>query len=104
MSVGWSSGSTRRWRRLRADVLASAGYRCKVHPTHCNAASAKPHTCLQRAPLHDDEGVPAGHAHHLDGKKNGDDPTRIRAACSACNLAIGDPGEGDPAPMPRTTW
>lgn len=89
---------------MRAAVLARDGYRCRAHPTHCAAAGAAPHVCTRAAPLRGGPGV-AGHAHHLDGKRNGDDPSRIVAACPACNLAIGDPARArDPEPRPRTQW
>lgn len=102
--MSWSGGSSRRWRTLRAAVLARDGFRCKAHPTHCNAAGAGPHVCTGAAPLHGGPGV-AGHAHHTQGKKHGDDPRFIVAACPACNLAIGEPtARAAPRPRPRTRW
>jgi hypothetical protein len=32
-----------------------------------------------------------GHAHHLNGKANGDDPKFIVASCESCNLKLGEP-------------
>ncbi len=105
MSDTWQNGSSRRWRALRAAVLARDGYRCRAHPVHCAAASAASHECSGAAPLSGGAGV-AGHAHHTKGKRiTGDDPTHIVAACPACNLAIGDPDRRpDPAPVTRTRW
>lgn len=103
---GWSGGSTRAWRALRALVLARDRYTCKAHPAHCNAAGAPEHTCTVAAPLQGGPGV-AGHAHHTRGKRvTGDNPAFIVAACPSCNLAIGEPGARgtDPAPRPRTAW
>jgi len=104
--TAWSGGSTRAWRALRAAVLARDGYRCRAHPTHCNAAGARPHACAGRAPLDGGPGV-AGHAHHTLGRKiTRDDLRFIIAACPPCNLAIGEPGARGPDPRPRpvTRW
>ena len=44
-------------------------------------------------------------AHHVAGKAaTGDDPRFMVATCAPCNLAIGDPLAGDPAPIPHTAW
>lgn len=100
VSTTWSSGSTRAWRATRAAVLARDGYQCKAHPRWCAAAAAGPHTCGTTAPLR------GGHVHHTLGRKiTGDDPRYLVAACSACNLAIGEPDpDTDPEPRPRTRW
>lgn len=102
MSRGWKGGSTRRWRRTRAFVLARDGYRCRAHTDGwCNRVPGK-HTCTGRAEL---TGPHAGHAHHTRGKRWGDDPRHIVASCAPCNLHIGDPTKApDPAPKPRTQW
>lgn len=88
MSAGWAGGSSRRWRRIRAQVLARDGYLCQLR---------LPGVCTVHAPL---EG---GHVHHTLGKDRGDDPAHLIAACEACNLAVGEPVP-DPAPIPRTVW
>lgn len=100
MNAGWSSGSSRAWRRLRAAVLARDQYLCKAHPTWCDAAGAPPHTCTTTAPAR------GGHVHHTHGKKvTGDDPRYLVAACASCNQAIGQPKpDTDPPPRPRTAW
>ncbi len=80
---GWQGGSTRRWRQVRAWVLARDNYRCRVQLPGCAVA--------------------ANQVHHLDGKELGDDPARLVAACRPCNLAVGKP-QRNPAPQPLTRW
>lgn len=85
MSKDWSGGSTRAWRKIRAYVLERDRYICQLQI----------------------EGIceyKATHAHHLYGKKLGDDPQYIVAACEACNLHIGNPLKKDPAPKVSTIW
>lgn len=104
MSRSWAGGSTRQWRRTRAQVLYRDGYRCRAHPDGwCAKANARPHACTGRADLH---GPHAGHAHHTRGRHiTGDDPRHIVAACAPCNQAIGDhTTTPDPDPQPRTRW
>lgn len=90
MSSGWEGGSTRAWRRVRADVLAAARYRCQVRTS----------VCTGDAPL---EG---GHVHHTLGKAITElDPRYLLAACRACNLHVGDPAKNpDPPPVRKTRW
>lgn len=84
----WRGGSTRRWRKLREQVLIRDGYRCLVNLPGC-------------------EGT-ASHVHHTLGRSvTGDDPRYLVAACARCNLAIGDPsrpGIADPEPKRMTKW
>lgn len=100
MSHGWQGGSTRRWRRVRARVLAAAGGRCQI---------ALPGTWRTRdGQLRRCAGV-ADCVHHLDGKRYGDNPRRLVAACTPCNLRIGDPdrpraAQPDPAGVSVTRW
>lgn len=86
MSRSWASGSTRRWRQIRAAVLARDGYRCRVQI----------------------EGVCTGRAtcvHHVHGRAvTGDDPRYLVASCDPCNQAMGDPTKYDPQPTPRSRW
>lgn len=90
MSRDWAGGSTYRWRRIRAGVLArnraDNGGRCTAGIV----------------------GVCTGEAdqvHHIHGKAvTGDDPRFLAAVCRACNLKIGSPGKHNPKPRPRSTW
>lgn len=91
MSRSWAGGSTRRWRKLRAVVLANNratnGGRCTL---------AIPGVCTGEAT----------HVHHTLGRTvTGDDPAHVVAACAACNLHVGDPAaRPDPSPRPITRW
>lgn len=86
MSKAWGKGSTRRWRTIRATVLARDGYRCRIQ---------LPGTCTSKAT----------HVHHTHGRNvTGDDPRYLVAACAECNLAVGDPTKTNPQPTPRTRW
>lgn len=62
------NGSTREWRKVRAQILARDRYRCQ----QC--------------------GDPANTVDHIRAKANGgsDRPTNLRALCEACNLSKGD--------------
>ncbi|HEY0638701.1 MAG TPA: hypothetical protein VGD67_13710 [Pseudonocardiaceae bacterium] len=86
MSRAWASGSTRAWRRTRAQVLTRDGHRCQIrHPDICRTRA----NCV----------------HHLDGRAvSGDNPDRLVAACTPCNAREGDPTCHDPAPTTRTPW
>lgn len=81
MSRAWGGGSTRRWRKLRAAVLARDGHRCQI-PT----AAGRP--CL----------APASHVDHIVPKSagGGDEPSNLRAACAPCNLSRGAAGSAGP--------
>ncbi|GLI00318.1 hypothetical protein Pa4123_55940 [Phytohabitans aurantiacus] len=89
MSRSWRKGSTRRWRKLRAKVLASNAMenkgRCTLQiPGVCTTTA----TCV----------------HHTRGKAYGDDPRYLAAACEPCNLHVGDPTRHSPPPQPRSRW
>ena len=86
----WDKGSTRRWRRIRAAVLEQNE---RDHDGVCQVAIA---------------GVCTGVAdtvHHTMGRAvTGDDPKYLAAACTACNLHIGEPGSGSPRPKRVSKW
>jgi 5-methylcytosine-specific restriction endonuclease McrA len=90
VSTAWKGGSTRRWRKIRAAVLAANeienGGRCTL---------TIPGVCTGRADT----------VHHTHGKAvTGDDPQYLQATCRACNLHVGEPGKNDPQPRPMTRW
>jgi len=90
MSKAWARGSTRAWRKLRAQILAhnlvNNGGKCKA-----NIAG----TCTTQATQ----------VHHVLGKAAGDDPRYLQAVCAECNKAIGDPNAGrQPAPRIIDAW
>lgn len=95
MSEAWAGGSTRRWRRIRADVLRRDRYRCQLRI---------PGVCRVDAPLF------GGHVHHKHGKGRcagcaADQPDHLQAACAPCNLHVGEPkSQGDPPCKPMTRW
>ncbi|MEU5721582.1 hypothetical protein ABZ783_07145 [Micromonospora sp. NPDC047738] len=84
MSKSWAKGSTRAWRRTRAQVLARDGHRCQLKLPGCTTV--------------------ATHVHHVRGKQHGDDEAYLVASCEHCNLSTGDVSGHDPAPEPRTRW
>lgn len=86
MSKAWAGGSTRAWRKLRLEVLLRDGYQCKLRV---------PGVCTGRADS----------VHHTLGKGVSDDPAHLVAACTACNVHIGQPSKAtDPKPRPLTRW
>jgi 5-methylcytosine-specific restriction endonuclease McrA len=87
MRSGWQGqgGSTRAWRRARADVIARDGGRCQLKLDGCT------HTATT--------------AHHTVGKAvTGDNPRYLVAACRHCNLKVGNPSKADPEPKPWAGW
>ena len=97
MSKTWAKGSTRAWRRLRDTILARDGYRCRLR---------LPGEWVNRKGQHVRCKVVADCVHHTLGKSiTGDDPRYLVAACTPCNLKVGEPAkQPDPAPQPRTKW
>lgn len=85
MSKAWSAGSTRAWRRVRAAVLARDGHRCQLKLPGCTTIADSAHHTLAR-------------------EISGDNPDHLVAACTPCNLHVGDPRRHDPPPRPHTTW
>lgn len=96
MSGAWAGGSTSRWRKTRAVVLARDLYRCRIAlPGVWKNAKGQTRKCLGRADC----------VHHLDGKAKGDNPARMIAACTPCNLKTGDPTKAaDPPGRSMTRW
>ena len=96
MSKAWAKGSTPAWRRVRAQILARDHYRCRIATSGTwTDTNGKTQHCRGRADC----------VHHTRGKAHGDDPDYLVAACTPCNLRIGDPTKHhDPPPNPRTKW
>jgi 5-methylcytosine-specific restriction endonuclease McrA len=94
MSKNWRNGSTRRWRAVRAEVLARDGYLCQIAlPGEWPVWGGMAH-CTGRATQ----------VHHTKGRAvTGDDPAYLVSACRPCNLKVGEP-KVDPAPQPVTEW
>jgi 5-methylcytosine-specific restriction endonuclease McrA len=93
MSASWAKGSTRAWRTLRRAILARDGNTCRLNIQG---------VCVHRSrPMH---------VHHIHGKDRCrgcsiDAPDHLLAACSACNMHVGDPGKGnDPTPRKVKQW
>ena len=89
MSTSWRGGSTTRWRKLRAKILAANlatnGGRCQVQ-VKC-------------------QGAQATHVHHTRGRAvTGDDPQFLVASCAPCNLALGDVSQTNPQPKRLLQW
>lgn len=75
MSRAWKSGSTTRWRRVRAAVLERDQHRCQLRIQGvCTTTADQVHHLVSRATA-------------------GDDPRYLVAACRACNLKVGEPGQ-----------
>jgi len=96
VSGAWTGGSTWRWRKVRAAVLARDGFACRVRVPGAWTTPRGLQRCLGRADC----------VHHTRGRAvTGDDPRYMVAACTPCNLRVGDPTEGvDPRPRPGTRW
>lgn len=108
MSNAWAGGSTRQWREVvRPAVLARDGYRCTLAllGTWRTRTQDGVH-CL---------GV-ANTVHHKHGKNRcagckADRLDHLAAACTPCNLRVGDPGRTttstaarNPRPKVVTQW
>lgn len=86
MSKAWRGGSTRRWRRIRAEVLPRDGWKCQI---------ALADVC---------EGT-ADQVHHVGGRAvTGDDPRYCVAACGPCNRKLGDVTTSNPKIVKREDW
>jgi 5-methylcytosine-specific restriction endonuclease McrA len=88
MSEGWKNGSTRAWRALRKQILERDQYRCQLQLEGCRTLA----DCV----------------HHIHGKTvTGDHPQYLVAACTPCNLKVGDPQgptKKDPPFTPHKRW
>ncbi|MEV6879122.1 hypothetical protein [Amycolatopsis sp. NPDC051128] len=92
MSAGWTNGSTRRWRGIRAYVLDRDRWVCQLCHEPIERRHRHPHPR-------------SAQVHHLDGKRHGDNPERCVAAHRQCNLDAGEPAPApDPEPRPLTEW
>jgi 5-methylcytosine-specific restriction endonuclease McrA len=86
MSKAWASGSTRKWRKVRAAVLERDGHRCRIKlADYCTSVATEVH-------------------HTVSREAAGDDPTHLVAACRTCNVKVGEPGRHDPAPRVNAWW
>jgi hypothetical protein len=97
MSRAWRRGSTRRGRAINARVRERDGDVCQIR---------LPGTWLNRRGEVQRCRVRADCVHHTQGRAvTGDDPAYMVAACTPCNLKIGDPTrQPDPLPKPMTRW
>lgn len=75
-----------RWRRIRRAVLERDGYRCQIQiPGLCVFTS----DCVH---------------HTLGVAVTGDNPAHLVAACTPCNLRLGEPDGADARPRRTTQW
>jgi len=72
MSRAWEGGSTTRWRRFRATILARDHHLCTLRLPGCTTT--------------------AEHVHHIHPLARGGskyDPSNCASACASCNLHLG---------------
>jgi hypothetical protein len=90
MSNAWRKGSTTKWRRTRARVLA-----LNLEQNHGRCVLAIPGICTGKATQ----------AHHTKGRATtGDDPQHLIASCAACNLKVGQPKPPSPPHKTISNW
>jgi hypothetical protein len=95
MSKAWEKGSTRAWRRLRAQVLAHNRLPVRLGGNDGRCTLALPDIC---------EGE-AVQVHHTVGRAvSGDDPRYLQATCRACNYRVGEPAKYEPQPKILSRW
>lgn len=88
------NGSTRRRRKINAAVLLRDGGVCMIALPGEWKVWGGMARCAGKADC----------VHHTKGYAvTGDDPRYMVAACSACNLKVGEP-KVDPKPNPLTEW
>ena len=79
MSTAWRTGSTRAWRKRRADVLAE---NLRTNAGRCVLAVKG--VCTLRADT----------VHHVRGRAaTGDDPRWLVASCGPCNRHVAEPAQ-----------
>lgn len=89
MSRSWAKGSTRRWRKIRAGVLAA-----NQHENAGRCVLAIKGVCT----------TVATEVHHVRGKQHGDRIADLVPCCKPCNLRVGSPGRISPEPRPVSKW
>jgi hypothetical protein len=90
VSRSWATGSTSRWRKIRAAVLNE---NAQHNAGRCTLAI--PGVCTGTASC----------VHHVHGRDvTGDDPRYLAAVCTPCNLHVGRPRPSDPRPKGGTQW
>lgn len=111
-SVSWPNGGTRGHRAARAQVLREDGWLCRarefqageyIHPRMHPSVRLRANVTV--SPECTDGDVEQLQAHHLLGRRvTGDDPAWMITLCKACNVATGDPTDGEPEPTVVTAW
>lgn len=101
-------GSSRAYRRTRAEVLLRDGMRCRFADAlagryRASALGAWARTLVVSP---DCTGGDAAllQAHHVRGLDAGDDPAWLLTGCRACNLATGNPRGRDARPARVSRW
>lgn len=96
MSNAWRNGSSAQWREIRLIVLERDQWKCRIRleGTWRGKDGGERHCLINADCVH----------HTRDRRVFGDDPAYLVAACSPCNLKVGDPTRGDPEPTPATRW
>jgi hypothetical protein len=95
VSKAWSGGSTRAWRRLRAQVLEHNRLPVRLGGNDGRCRRALPGVCTGQA----------DQVHHILGRAvTGDDARYLEAVCGPCNRFIGEPRKYEPAPKIVSRW
>lgn len=98
MSKAWADRKNyNHYRKVREYVLLRDRYLCQIQVAgEWRTRTGEVRKCL----------VTADCVHHTQGRaQTGDDPRYLEAACTPCNLRIGDPTKKpDPIPLPFTPF